>query len=203
MIASSESRSGNEVPQRKCAPNFAACSHISGTRINNWNGPPNRPRRPETIKSCTRRWAGIISAGDTGAFPPVSAVDFPPIPPGSARIWFYRVYDPTESKGRPYICMNGAIVGISEQGYVFYRDVLAGFYHVLVESYGRDLFQFRDVALVPGQQAYVKILSLRSWVESGRNFSRDTFDVLIIPPTSRKRKFRNTRSCLRPSRSAL
>jgi hypothetical protein len=70
--------------------------------------------------------------------PPVSAVDFPPIPPGSARIWFYRIYDPTESKGRPY--MNGAIVGISEQGYAFYRDVLAGLYHVSVESYGRDLF---------------------------------------------------------------
>jgi hypothetical protein len=79
--------------------------------------------------------------------------------------------------------MNGAIVGISEQGYAFYRDVLAGLYHVSVERYGRDLFQFRDVALVPGQQAYVKLLSLRSWVESGRNFSRDTFYVLIIPPT--------------------
>jgi hypothetical protein len=79
--------------------------------------------------------------------------------------------------------MNGAIVGISEQGYAFYRDVLPGLYYVSVESYGRDLFQFRDVALVPGQQAYVKILSLRSWVESGRNFSRDTFYVLIIPPT--------------------
>ena len=48
--------------------------------------------------------------------------------------------------------MNGAIVGISEQGYVFYRDVLAGLYHVSVESYGRDLFQFRDVALVPGRK---------------------------------------------------
>jgi hypothetical protein len=77
--------------------------------------------------------------------------------------------------------MNGAIVGISEQGYAFYGDVLAGLYHVSVESYGRDLFQFRDVALVAGQQAYAKILSLRSWVESGREFSRDTFYVLIVP----------------------
>ena len=83
----------------------------------------------------------ILSASCSG-FPPVSAVDFPPIPPGSAHIWFYRVYDPTESKGRPYIYMNGAIVGISEQGGAFYRDVLAGLYHVSVESYGRDLFQF-------------------------------------------------------------
>ncbi len=115
--------------------------------------------------------------------PPVSAVDLPPIPPGSARVWFYRIYDPTESKGRPYIYMNGVIVGISDQGYAFYRDVPAGLYQVSVESYGHDLFQFRDMALVPRQQAYVKILSLRSWVETGRDFSRDTFYVLIIPPT--------------------
>lgn len=108
---------------------------------------------------------------------------FPPIPPEGVRIWFYRVYDPTESKGRFYIYINGAIVGISEQGYAYYRDVLPGLYDVSVESYGRDLFQFRDVALVPGQQAYVKILSLRSWVESGRNFSRDTFYVLVVPRT--------------------
>jgi hypothetical protein len=124
----------------------------------------------------------LLLSASCSRFPPVSAVDFPPIPTGSARIWFYRGYDPTESKGRPYIYMNGVIVGISEQGYAFYRDVLAGLYHVSVESYGRDLFQFRDVALVPGQQAYVKILSLRSWVESGRDFSRDTFYVLIVPP---------------------
>jgi hypothetical protein len=58
-----------------------------------------------------------------------------------------------------------------------------GFYQVSVESYGHNFFQFRVVALVPGQQAYAKILSLRSWVESGRNFRRDTFYVLIIPPT--------------------
>jgi hypothetical protein len=61
--------------------------------------------------------------------------------------------------------------------------VPAGLYQVSVESYGHNFFQFRVVALVPGQQAYAKILSLRSWVESGRNFRRDTFYVLIIPPT--------------------
>lgn len=132
-----------------------------------------------------RAFTGIVLLllASCSRLPPVSAVDLPRIPPGSARVWFYRVYDPTESKGRPYIYMNGVIVGISDQGYAFYRDVPAGLYQVSVESYGRDLFQFRAVALVPGQQAYAKILSLRSWVESGRNFSRDTFYVLIIPPT--------------------
>ena len=114
--------------------------------------------------------------------PPVAIVSLPPIPPGDARVWFIRVYDPTESKGRPYIYMNEAIIGISEQGYAFYRDVPAGSYHVTVESYGRDLFQFQDIALVPGQQEYVKILSLRSWVDAQWNFGRDTFYVAIVPP---------------------
>ena len=114
--------------------------------------------------------------------PPVAVVSLPAIPAGNARVWFYRVYDPTESKGRPHIYMNESIVGISEQGYVFYRDVPAGSYHITVESYGRDLYQFQDVALAPGQQEYVKILSLRSWVASQRNFGRDTFYVAIIPP---------------------
>jgi hypothetical protein len=108
-----------------------------------------------------------------------------------------------DGEKRAYIYINGAIVGIPEQGYAFYRDVLAGLYHVSVESYGRDLFQFWDVAFVPGQQVYAKILSLRSWVETGRNFSRDTFYVLIVPPTFAQAEFHTTPSWLPPSRSAL
>ena len=97
------------------------------------------------LRACTGVvWLVLASCS---RLPPVSAVDLAPIPPGSARIWFYRVYDPTESMGRPYIYMNGTIVGISEQGYAFYRDVLAGLYHVSVESYGRDLFQFNSETL--------------------------------------------------------
>jgi hypothetical protein len=55
----------------------------------------------------------LLLLASCSRLPPVSAVNLPPIPPASARIWFYRVYDPTESKGQPYIYMNGAIVGIS------------------------------------------------------------------------------------------
>ncbi len=124
----------------------------------------------------------LLLLASCAQLPPVAAVSLPAVMAGNARVWFYRVYDPTESKGRPYIYMNESIVGISEQGYAFYRDVPAGSYHITVESYGRDLYQFQDVVLASGQQEYVKILSLRSWVESQRNFSRDTFYVAIIPP---------------------
>src|SRR2546430_11727850 len=51
------------------------------------------------LRACT----GVLLflSASCSRLPTVSAVDFPPIPPGSSRIWFYRVYDPTESKGRP------------------------------------------------------------------------------------------------------
>src|ERR1700730_3991620 len=124
----------------------------------------------------------LLLLASCAQLPPVAAVSIPPVMAGNARVWFYRVYDPTESKGRPYIYMNESIVGISEQGYAFYRDVPAGSYHITVDSYGRDLYQFQDVVLASGQQEYIKILSLRSWVQSQRNFSRDTFYVAIIPP---------------------
>ena len=82
----------------------------------------------------------LLLLASCSGLPPVSAVDLPPIRQRRARIWFYRVYDPTESKGRPYIYMNGAVVGLSNQGYAFYRDVPAGLYQVSVESYGDDFF---------------------------------------------------------------
>jgi hypothetical protein len=132
-------------------------------------------------RACTAALV-LLFLASCAQLPPVAVVSLPAVTAGNARVWFYRVYDPTESKGRPYIYMSDAIVGISEQGYAFYRDVPAGSYHITVESYGRDLYQFQDVVLASGQQEYVKILSLRSWVESQRNFSRDTFYVAIIPP---------------------
>ncbi|MGH7059465.1 MAG: hypothetical protein ACREFH_03680 [Stellaceae bacterium] len=114
--------------------------------------------------------------------PPVGAVALPAIPPGAARVWFYRVYDPSESLGTPFIYMNGAAIGVSQQGDAFYRDVPAGRYHVTVDSVGVDLYQFQDIALVPGQQEYIEIQSLRSWVSGRPGFGRDTFYVAVIPP---------------------
>ena len=37
-------------------------------------------------------------------------------------------------------------------------------YSITVDSAGRDVNQFADVDLVPDQEAYAKILSLRSWL---------------------------------------
>ena len=87
--------------------------------------------------------------------------------------------------------MIDAIVALSEPGGASYRDVPAGPYHITVDSYGEDFNQSKDVRLAPGQQLYVKIVSLRQWVAGGggggdgggeSGFGRDTFYVWLIPP---------------------
>jgi hypothetical protein len=56
------------------------------------------------------------------------------------------------------------VAGISEPGGAFYRDVAPAHYSITVDSAGRDVNQFADVDLAAGQEAYAKILSLRSWL---------------------------------------
>jgi hypothetical protein len=122
--------------------------------------------------------------------PPTASVTVPPIPPGQARVWFYRDGGPYDGVGTPYLRMNDAIVGVSEPGGASYRDVLAGPYHITVDSYGKDFSQDQDVQIASGQELYFKIVSLRNWVMGGSgggdatsgDFARDTFYVRVIPP---------------------
>lgn len=108
-----------------------------------------------------------------------------PIPSGQARIWFYRNWLPSESLNLANIEMNGAYVGSVANGGVFYRDVPPGTYHIAPESWARDVNQKTNIAVAPGQQAYVKILDLTSWATSvsvSKNFQRDSFYAWLIPP---------------------
>jgi len=113
-----------------------------------------------------------------------AAVAIPPVRPGAARIWVYRAYEPYAGKGLPAVDANGGYLGLAQLGGVFYRDVAPGPYHVTVESFGKDMNQSANVDLTAGQQAYVKIVSLPSWVEGGdRNaYERPTFYAWLMPP---------------------
>jgi hypothetical protein len=116
--------------------------------------------------------------------PPVGAVALLPIPAGEARVWFYRVYLPSETLNMTRVTMNGVYAGYAQLGGAFYRDVPPGVYHVEVESFGRDFNQSTNVALVPGQEAYVRVDSLRSWATMpgfGFTAGRDTFYARLIP----------------------
>jgi len=129
-----------------------------------------------------------LAIASCAPLPPTAAVSIPPVPPGAARVWFYRDGGPyVDGPGIPYLRMNEAIVGVSQPEGALYRDVAPGQYHVTVDSYGKDFNQSREVYLFPGQQMYFKIVSLRDWITGGggRNsggYERNTFYVWEMPP---------------------
>jgi hypothetical protein len=148
---------------------------------------------PTMLSRRLRRTCAVLLLLATAAcaqLPSTASVTIPPIPRGEARVWFYRQFDIYDSLNTPYIRMNEKIVAISEPGGASYRDVPAGQYHITVDSYGKDFNQYKDVTLVPGQELYVKIVSLREWIAggsgggdgSGGSYTKDTFYVWLIPP---------------------
>ena len=132
---------------------------------------------------------GLAALTACAPMPLVGSAAIPPIPAGKARLWIYRVYLPSETLNTTRVSMNGAYAGYAQLGGAFYRDVQPGVYHIAVESYGRDFNQSTNVALVPGQEAFVEIESLRSWATIygiGMGAGRDTFYArLIFPQTAR------------------
>jgi len=115
----------------------------------------------------------------------VGSVSVPPIPTGEARVWFYRLYIPSETLNMTQVSMNGVYAGYAQLGGAFYRDVPPGVYHIDVESYGRDFNQSTNVALAAGQEAYIRVDSLRSWATDygmGRTIGRDTVYARLILP---------------------
>ncbi len=138
-----------------------------------------------------RRWllwaSGLLltAVGCAGPSATAQVAVSAPIPAGQARVWFYRPLEPYESLNLARIDMNGSFVGAVANGNAFYRDVPPGHYHIAPESFGSDFNQDRNVDLIPGQQLYVKIVSLGSWgvsVSGSKNMARDTFYAWLIPP---------------------
>ena len=116
--------------------------------------------------------------------PPTGSVTIPKIPAGMARAWFYREDLPYDGLDRPYVRMNGTVVGISELGGAFYRDVLPGEYYVTVETYRNFVNQFPHVDLKSGETAYFQVFevgSLSSGVGTGRDFAQPSFYIWVMP----------------------
>src|SRR5260370_42595121 len=85
--------------------------------------------------------------------------------------------------------MNESVVGSSEAGGTFYRDVPPGRYHVSVDSYFPPFNSTRDVDLAPGQQVYFKVLPEQYMCGGGGgegggggNCERYNFYVWTMPP---------------------
>jgi hypothetical protein len=84
---------------------------------------------------------GLAALSGCTLMPLVGSAAIPPIPAGKARLWFYRVYLPSETLNMTRVSMNGVYAGYAQLGGAFYRDVQPGVYHITVESYGRDFNQ--------------------------------------------------------------
>jgi hypothetical protein len=89
--------------------------------------------------------------------PPTRAALIPPPPPGQARIWIYSDWEPYGPETQSYIHINGARAGVFYPGYTFYRDLPPGNYAVGVESEEPFQEQFAPVAVVAGQQVYMRV----------------------------------------------
>jgi len=142
--------------------------------------------RDLSVNRWRRAAAGLLlAAASCDQLPPTSSVAIPSIPAGAARLWFYRDYEPYETLARPYVRLNEQIVGISEPGGAFYRDVAPAHYSIRVDSAGRDFNQVADAELAGGQEAYAKVVSLRSWLDDDNCIlwsGCDTFYVWLIRP---------------------
>jgi hypothetical protein len=136
-----------------------------------------------------RRWwrhlrpSFLLTLASCSPLPPMSSVSIPPIPAGEARLWFYRDGGPYEIQASPYLRLNGRVAGISEPDGAFYRDVIPRHYVVTVDSYlDSYVYQFASIDLAAGQEAYVKVLSMRRDKATGETgFARDIFFTRIIP----------------------
>jgi hypothetical protein len=102
--------------------------------------------------------------------------------PGTARIWIYRIFDPSITLATPYVRINGAIVTVARLGSAFYRDVPPGTYLITADSPGRDVNQFAQVALAAGQTVYIKVDANDWWAGLCRNCQINTFYTLLMNP---------------------
>lgn len=145
---------------------------------------------PSSFSRPRRRlgWIAAIAAFGTlfgcAALPlPTRAAGISPPPNGKARIWIYSAWDPYGSQSQSVIRINGVRAGVFSPGYTFYRDVPPGEYRVWVESAEPFHRQFAPVAVVAGQQVYLKV---EPWEDcSGgpaTELCRTNFSTYLQPP---------------------
>ena len=137
----------------------------------------------------------LAIGGCAPAGPPFASVagSIPPVPPGAARIFFYRWLEIYDTTAPTMAFLNGAPIGVTETGAVLYRDVAPGQYVIAVQSEGVFPNQFKTVTLKPGDVAYARIESVRSWSPCGGGGSGvggggsegcwDTFVVQLMDPS--------------------
>jgi hypothetical protein len=106
----------------------------------------------------------------------------PDPPPGLARVWFVRQYQPSENLSTPMIYIDGAPLVSSQPGTIFYRDVAPGTHSFAVETCGTDVNQSQTLQLPPGSRTELEIQSLQSFTPPDCPIGAGTFYVRPIAP---------------------
>lgn len=139
-----------------------------------------RMRRFGAVIAAFAVLAGCAAPRASGA-PEAAALNTYP-PPGEARIWIYRTYDPYVTLQTPYVRINGAIVGIAWLGSAFYRDVPPGNYLITADSRGSAPNQFAHIGLAAGQTAYIKVDANNWWAGLCWRCQINTFYTQAVTP---------------------
>ncbi len=124
--------------------------------------------------------SGWLGGCDTA--PQVTGAAIPPVPPGKARLYFYRSPDIYDAPEWTTVSLNGAVVGASAPGTVFYRDVAPGRYRIEARSDKLYPDQVKTVVAAPGMTIFVKVESQPYWGQTGWLWQGNTFLVAIVAP---------------------
>jgi hypothetical protein len=115
------------------------------------------------------------------AFPAV-AQQGPALAAGYGRVWMLRQYSPSDSLRTPVMYINGAAIGASQPGTIFYRDLPAGAYRFTVDSCTSDVNQAANLNLAPGSQVYLEVQSLSSSMRAWGCLVNEDFYVRQVDP---------------------
>ena len=99
----------------------------------------------------------------------------PPLAPGMARLFFYRLLEPYQHTLGITVLLNEKPAGFARDGTVLYRDVPASRYFVSVASDNPYPDQFKTVQVAAGQTWYFRIESFSGWSCLRSGCRGDTF----------------------------
>jgi hypothetical protein len=145
-------------------------------------------------------WALLLAVGvpqllGCASEPTVSASkeEIPPVPPGLARVWVLRQFEPGLGvQWAPITFLNGATLAPAYAGTAFYRDLPAGTYAFTVASCTRDFNQGQTLQLASGMQADLEVQVL-SDISSWGCFDPNTWYTRQIPPERAQYYFEQVR----------
>lgn len=125
--------------------------------------------------------AGLCLAGCDTA-PQAPGVAAQAVPPGKARLYFYRVADFYDGPEWTTLSLNGVAVGTTGPGTVFYRDVSPGRYLIAASSDKLYPDQTKTVVVAPGSTIFVRVEAQPYWGQTGWLWQGNTFIVAIVAP---------------------